>query len=62
MNNCLDRLDLTQCQFRFNLTQSETVTVYLPPENILNQEEIRQFARYKENVLTQVQEVIQHYD
>jgi Domain of unknown function (DUF4365) len=50
-------------QFGFNLTQGgETVTVYLPTGNILSQEAIRQFARYKENVLTQVQGVIRHYD
>jgi Domain of unknown function (DUF4365) len=50
-------------QFGFNLTQGgETVTVYLLTGNILSQEAIHQFARYKENVLTQVQGVIRHYD
>ncbi len=50
-------------KFGFNLAQvGETVTVYMPTRNILNQEAIRQFARYKGDVLTQVQEVIRHYD
>jgi Domain of unknown function (DUF4365) len=50
-------------QFGFDLTQvGETVTVYLPTRNTLNQEAIRQFARYKEDVLTQVLGVIRHYD
>ncbi len=50
-------------QFGFDLAQvGETVTVYLPTSNILNQEAVRQFARYEENVLTQVRGVIRHYD
>jgi hypothetical protein len=50
-------------QFGFDLAQvGETVTVYLPTSNILNQEAVRQFAQYKRNVLTQVQGVIRHYD
>jgi hypothetical protein len=39
----------------------ETVTVHLPTSNIVNQEAIRQFARYKEDVLTQIQGVIRHH-
>jgi hypothetical protein len=50
-------------QFGFDLAQvGETITVYLPTRNILNQEAIRLFARYKANVLTQIQGVIRHYD
>lgn len=50
-------------QLGFDLAQvGETVTVYLPTSNILNQEAVRQFAQYKGNVLAQVQGVIRHYD
>jgi Domain of unknown function (DUF4365) len=49
-------------QVGFDLSQmGDTVTVHLPTSNIVNQEAIRQFARYKEDVLTQIQGVIRHY-
>jgi hypothetical protein len=50
-------------QVGFSLAQiGKTVTLYLPIGNILDQEAIRLFARYKKDVLTQVQGVIRHYD
>ena len=45
----------------FNLTEmGETITVYIPTKNILNQEAIRNFAQYKNNVLQQLKGVIHH--
>ncbi|KAM3103610.1 DUF4365 domain-containing protein [Phormidesmis sp. 146-12] len=38
----------------------ETVTVYLSKQNILDQEAIRTFARYRDIVLQQLQGVIHH--
>ena len=38
----------------------ESVTVYLPRTNVLNQEAIRQFARYRDSVLAQIVGVIRH--
>ena len=45
----------------FDLSQvGETVTVYLPKANIIDRESIKQFARYRNNILTQLQGVIRH--
>lgn len=39
----------------------ETVTVHLPKANVLHQQSIRTMARYRDDVLRQVQGVIRHY-
>ena len=45
----------------FNLSEmGETMTVYIPTKNILNQEAIRNFAQYRNNVLQQLKGVIHH--
>ena len=45
----------------FDLSQvGETVTVYLPKANIIDRESIKQFARYRNNILKQLQGVIRH--
>jgi hypothetical protein len=51
-----------EAQIEFDLSRvGDIVTVHLPASNIVDQEAIRQFARYKENILTQIQGVIKHY-
>jgi hypothetical protein len=51
-----------EAQTDFELFRAgDIVTVHLPTSNIVNQEAFWQFARYKENVLTQIQGVIRHY-
>jgi len=45
----------------FNLSQvGETVTVHLPKANRVDREAIKQFARYRDDVLRQIQDVIRH--
>ncbi len=45
----------------FRLAQmGESVTVYLPRNNVLNPEAIRQFARYRDSVLAQIERVVRH--
>ncbi len=45
----------------FDLSQiRETITVYIPQENLLNQEAIKKFANYKNKVLQQLKGVIHH--
>lgn len=45
----------------FNFSQiGETVTVRIPKTNIVDREAIKKFARYKENVLSQLKGVIRH--
>ncbi len=39
-----------------------TVSLMVPANNILNEDGIRQFARFRDNVLRQSQEVIRHHD
>lgn len=38
----------------------DTITVYIPKTNILTQKNIGQFAKYKNNLLTQIRGVIKH--
>ena len=47
----------------FRLAEAgETVTVYLPRENVVDEAAIRRFARYRDDVLAQMRGVIHHYD
>ncbi len=46
---------------RFDLSQvGETLNVRLPKTNIVNQEAIKEFARYRDEILRQLQGVIRH--
>ncbi len=38
----------------------DTITVYIPKTNILTQKNIGRFAKYKNNLLTQIRGVIKH--
>ena len=40
----------------------ESITVRLPKDNMLNQQAIKKFAKFKKNVLNQLQGVIRHND
>jgi hypothetical protein len=40
----------------------ETVTVYLDKKQVINQAALKQFAQYKNNVLSQINGVIDHHD
>ena len=47
----------------FSLAEAgETVTVYLPRMNVVDETAIRHFARYRDQVLAQMQGVVHHYD
>jgi hypothetical protein len=51
-----------EAQPEFDISRAgDIMTVHLPTSNIVNQAVIRQFARYKENILTQIQGVIRHH-
>lgn len=39
----------------------ESVTVHLPKTNILNQEAVKKFAEYRNNILKQLKGVIRHH-
>jgi hypothetical protein len=45
----------------FDLSQvGESITVHLPKANRVDREAIKQFARYRDDVLRQIQDVIRH--
>lgn len=47
----------------FNLdTIGESLTIYIPTENLLTQASIKKFAEYRDNVLKQLKGVIKHND
>lgn len=47
----------------FNLDKiASSITIYIPIENLLNQFSIKQFAKYRNNILKQLKGVIKHDD
>jgi hypothetical protein len=45
----------------FDLTRTgHTVTIHVPKDNVVNQDAIRSFARYRDAILDQLQGVIRH--
>ncbi len=40
---------------------SSTMTIHIPLTNLLSEETVRQFARYRDNVMSQINERIRHH-